>query len=75
MQNGRPETCDDDLLDLLYSATGDAGIWTEFLGLLARRTDATAIALLSHDPANLQYASHAQVGFSARRQPALWTDP
>ena len=65
MQNGRPETCDDDLLDLLYSATGDAGIWTEFLGLLARRTDATAIALLSHDPANRQYTASAQVGFSA----------
>jgi DNA-binding CsgD family transcriptional regulator/PAS domain-containing protein len=63
MHNDGPEICDDDLLDLLYSAAVDPVVWTEFLALLARRADATALALLWHDPANLQYAVGAKFGF------------
>jgi DNA-binding CsgD family transcriptional regulator len=63
-----PEKCDDDLLDLLYSAAGDPAVWTEFLALLGRRASANGVALIWHDPADRQFSFAEQWGFPADGQ-------
>jgi DNA-binding CsgD family transcriptional regulator/PAS domain-containing protein len=63
MPSHHDETNDGDLLDLLYSAAADPALWTEFLTLLARRMDATAVGLIGHDPSDQQYTFNAHVGF------------
>ena len=53
---------DEELLDLLYGATGDPPLWPEFLAALVRRVGGRIAALISHNPTSGRYPLVINVG-------------
>ena len=52
-----------ELLDLLYAASGDSALWTEFLGYTSLLFDAPWTALISIDPGSQKHSLEAHFGF------------
>jgi DNA-binding CsgD family transcriptional regulator len=54
---------ENELLDLLYSASGDSALWTEFLAHTSRLFEAPWTGLISVDPASQRHSLEAHFGY------------